>query len=79
MVVVVISVDVVVNDVDFVVMMLILLLSCLLMFLFATYILHVHCTGLTSRWGCWTRRRWSSSTSPLSRSSSSSVSTLALS
>ena len=66
MVLLVVSVDVVVKW---------LILLFMLMFL----CLSTTCTGLTSRWVCWTRRRWSSSTSPLSRSSSSSVSTLALS
>ena len=76
MVVVVVSVDVVanvVNVVDFFWVMLTFVVNVVVICLSTPY------TGLTSRWGCWTRRRWSSSTSPLSRSSSSSVSTLALS
>ena len=73
MVVVVVSFDVVVNVVDVVVNVDVVVVNVVVICLSTT------CTGLTSRWVCWTRRRWSSSTSPLSRSSSSSVSTLALS
>ena len=53
MVVVVVSVDVVVNVVDVVVNVDVVVVNVVVICLSTTY------TGLTSQWVCWTRRRWS--------------------